>query len=104
MSLRKFFERWWARILFPLLCICTGWVLLPYPGLHNDEVLFVGPQFHLPAAALFQATIFQHAIPLMFLTYLGTLKAWMYAPVLALFEPSYLSVRLPVLLLGGLTV
>jgi len=78
--------------------------LLPYPGLHNDEVLFVGPQFHLPAAALFEAPIFGHAIPLMFLTYLGALKAWLYAPVLALFEPSYLSVRLPVLLLGGLTV
>jgi hypothetical protein len=104
MSLRKFIVRWWAGLLFPLLFICTGWCLLPYPGLHNDEVLFAGPLFHLPSAALFEATIFHHAIPLMSMTYLGDLKAWLYAPVLALFEPSYLSVRLPVLLLGGLTV
>src|SRR5260370_18421820 len=60
--------------------------------------------FPLPAAAIFEATIFHHSIPLMFLTYLGALKAWLYAPVLALFEPSYVSVRLPVLLLGGFTV
>jgi 4-amino-4-deoxy-L-arabinose transferase-like glycosyltransferase len=104
MSLRKFIVRWWADLVFPLLFICTGWCLLPYPGLHNDELLFASAQFHLPAAALFEVTILQHTIPLMFLTYLGALKAWLYAPVLALFEPSYVSVRLPVLLLGGLTV
>ena len=90
MPLRKFIVRWWAGVLFPLLFICTGWVLLPYPGLHNDEVLFAGPLFHLPEATLFQATIFHRAIPLMSMTYLGDLKAWLYAPVLALFEPSSL--------------
>lgn len=104
MSLRKFTLRWWAGFVFSLLFIGIGSCLLPYPGLHNDEVLFAGPQFHLPSAMVFDATIFHRAIPLMFLTYLGALKAWLYAPVLALFPPSYVSVRLPVLLLGGLTV
>ncbi len=104
MFLRKFTLRWWGPLVFPLLFIATGWCLLPYPGLHNDELLFAAPQFHLPAAALFEVTIFHHSVPLMFLTYLGALKAWLYAPVLALFEPSYVSVRLPVLLLGGFTV
>ena len=96
--------RWWAGIAFPLLFIATGWCLLPYPGLHNDEVLFVGPQFHLHGAVQFEATIFNHSMPLMLMTYLGTLKTWLYAPILALFDPSYLSVRMPVILLGGLTV
>src|SRR5260370_10371217 len=104
MFLRKFTLRWWGPLVFPLLFIAPGWCLLPYPGLHNDELLFAAPQFHLPAAALFEVTIFHHSVPLMFLTYLGALKAWLYAPVLALFEPSYVSVRLPVLLLGGFTV
>src|SRR5258708_19671527 len=101
MFLRKFTLRWWATLIFPLLFITTGWCLLPYPGLHNDEVLFANAQFHLPAAVLFGATVFEHTVPLMFLTYLGALKAWLYAPVLALFEPSYGAVRLPVLFLGG---
>jgi hypothetical protein len=104
MSLRKFIVRWWAGLLFPLLFICSGWCLLPYPGLQYDEVLFANPQFHLPASVLFEATIFHHSIPLMSSTYVGMLKAWLYAPVLALYDATYVSVRLPVLLLGGLTV
>lgn len=104
ISSRQVTLRWWAGIAFPLLFIGAGCCFLPYPGLHNDEVLFVTSQFHLPGAVQFEATLFNHSIPLMLMTYLGTLKAWLYAPVLALFEPSYLSVRLPVLLLGGLTV
>jgi hypothetical protein len=54
--------------------------------------------FNLPGAALFEARIRQHTIALMLLTYLGSLKS------LQFFEPSYISVRLPVILLGGLTV
>jgi hypothetical protein len=98
MSLAKFTLRWWADIVFPLLFIATGWCLLPYPGLQTDEVVFVRPQFNLPGAALFEARIRQHTIALMLLTYLGSLKS------LQFFEPSYISVRLPVILLGGLTV
>ena len=101
MFLRKFTLRWWATLVFPLLFITTGWCLLSYPGLHNDEVLFANAQFHLPAAVLFGATVFDHTVPLMFLTYLGALKAWLYVPVLARFERSYASVRLPVLLLAS---
>ncbi len=104
MSFGKFTLRWWADIVVPLLFIATGWCLLPYPGLYNDEVLFVGPQFNLPGAAVFEANIHRHTIPLMLLTYLGSLKSWLYMPILAVLEPSYVSVRLPVLLLGGLTV
>src|SRR5258708_33550107 len=101
MFLRKFTLRWWATLVFPLLFITTGWCLLPYPGLHNDEVLFANAQFHLPAAVLSGATVFYHTVLLMFMTYLASRKAWMYAPALALLEPYYASVRLAVLLLGG---
>jgi len=40
----------------------------------------------------------------MLLTYLGALKSWLYLPILTLFRPSYLTVRLPVLTIGSLTV
>ena len=74
MFLRKFTLKWWAGLLFPLLFIGTGWCLLPYPGLNADEVLSLGAQFHLPAAALFEANVFHHAIPLMAASYVGLLN------------------------------
>jgi len=40
----------------------------------------------------------------MLLTYLGALKSWLYFPILTLLSPSYLTVRLPVLIIGSLTV
>ena len=40
----------------------------------------------------------------MLMSYLGTLKAWVYAPVFALWAPSLFSIRIPVLLVGAATV
>jgi hypothetical protein len=60
--------------------------------------------FQLPAATVFDAQIFHSRVPLMLLTYLGALKSWLYLPILTLFRPSYLTVRLPVLTIGSLTV
>jgi hypothetical protein len=79
-------------------------VLLPYPGIQNDEVLFASAYFGTAGSSLYSLEIFHHHLPLMALTYLGALKTWLYAPILWLAPPSYLTVRLPVLLLGALTV
>jgi len=40
----------------------------------------------------------------MLLSYLGALKSWIYFPILTSIRPSYLTIRLPVLLLGTLTI
>ena len=40
----------------------------------------------------------------MLLSYLGALKAWLYSPILAVWQPSAWSIRLPVLLLGAATI
>ncbi len=40
----------------------------------------------------------------MLLNYLGVLKSWLYFPVLANIRPSYVAVRVPVLIIGSLTV
>jgi hypothetical protein len=40
----------------------------------------------------------------MLLSYLGALKSWIYFPILTRISPSYLTVRLPVLLIGTLTI
>ena len=103
MSLRAFKLAWWPLAVFPLLFFCLGLCLLPYPGLQNDEVLFANALFHVPASDKFHIDLLQYRIPLMLMTYLGALKTWLYAPILALTPPSYWAVRLPVLVLGALT-
>jgi hypothetical protein len=100
----RFNLRWWAALLLPLVFFGLGLAVLPQAGLQNDEVLFATPIFHLPAATVFDAHIFHRRLPLMLLTYLGALKSWLYLPILTLLHPSYLTVRLPVLIIGSLTV
>src|SRR5271170_3406546 len=95
---------WWPAVVLPLVFFCLGLAVLPLPGLEDDEVLFAAPVFHLPAAAVFGVQVFHTQVPLMLLTYLGALKSWLYFPILTLLSPSYLTVRLPVLIIGSLTV
>jgi hypothetical protein len=40
----------------------------------------------------------------MLMSYLGALKSWIYIPVFALFRGSYLTVRIPALVIGAITV
>jgi hypothetical protein len=40
----------------------------------------------------------------MLLSYLGALKSWIYFPILYRIRPSYLTIRLPVLLIGAVTI
>ena len=103
MSLRAFVQQWWPSLLFSLSFLGLGMTLLPRLGLQYDETLFATPQFRDGEAA-YSVTLLGHQLPLMLMTYVGALKTWLYAPILAVFRPSYLTVRLPVLLLGVVTV
>ena len=47
--------------------------------------------------------MFHHNVPLMLLTYMGTLKTWLYSPLLHFWATS-LCVRIPVLLVGSVTI
>jgi hypothetical protein len=101
--IHAFARRWLPNVLFPLTFFSLGWVLLPYPGLQIDETLFAMPHFPGQGAA-YAIRIFRHDLPLMLMPYVGTLKTWLYYPILALCPPSYLEVRVPALLLGAATV
>ncbi len=83
--------------------VLLGACLIPYPGLQNDEVLFENGIF-AARQAFYGMSVFKKPVPLMFASYLGTLKAWIYGPILALWMPGAWSVRLPVLLLGAVTI
>jgi hypothetical protein len=95
--------RIWA-VLCCLLFFLEGLVFIPYIGLQNDELLFGGaiyPPWGVSHLIRFQG----HTFPTMLLSYVGTLKAWLYRVlVFSLWPPSPWSVRLPALLIGVATL
>lgn len=86
--------------LSALFFLCAGLAVLPYPGLQNDEAIFVPPLYSPVITAAYQIG----QVPVMLMDYAGCLKAWLYAPIFAVFPPSLWSIRLPVLLVGTLSV
>jgi hypothetical protein len=82
-----------------VISLGCGWlllqsvVLIPRLGIQNDEALF--------ANGIFPPMLVNFAwkgIPLMVMAYLGALKTWLYAPLLALWPPGPFLVRLPMAL------
>lgn len=93
-----------AALLFCAFFVAAGLLFLPYPGAQYDELLFlngvVRPEFaegwiRLPWAG---------RVPTMLMSYLGTLKALVYAPVFRIWGLNDWALRLPALLLGALSV
>lgn len=76
----------------------TGQALIPLLGVQNDEALF-GYAFFRPRTG-FAVQLGHSPLPLMLMSYLGTLKAWIYRPVFAVFQPGIWSLREPALLAG----
>jgi hypothetical protein len=101
MVIRTFAPKWWPSVLFALIFFSVGWMLLPYLGLQIDEALYAMPHFQDATYAL---TIRGHQLPLMLLQYVGTLKTWLYYPILSFLKPTYLTVTVPVLFLGACTI
>ena len=81
-----------------------GLAFLPLVGIQDDEVLFTTAVFHVPGSGIFHAHIFNSELPLMLLSYLGALKSWIYYPIFDRIRPSYLTIRLPMLLVATFTI
>jgi hypothetical protein len=91
-------------VLFCLLFFLEGLVFVPYVGLQNDELLF-GGGIYPPWGVSHLIRIQGHTFPTMILSYVGTLKAWLYRVLIfSIWQPSPWSVRLPVLLIGVVTL
>ncbi len=80
-----------------------GAALIPYAGVQNDEALFAAPLYEQNSKE-FCIGLFHRKIPLMVMTYVGTLKTLVYIPILHFFGSSIWSVRLPMVLAGALTI
>ncbi|MBX5495143.1 MAG: glycosyltransferase family 39 protein [Bryobacteraceae bacterium] len=82
------------------LFLLTGFAFLDRPGIQTDEALI--------ARALFPATgtegLLGSNVPPMVMSYVGSFKALLWKPVVALFTPSALTLRAPAVLLAAATV
>src|SRR5207302_5020464 len=88
------------------LCVfffLAGFIFTPLAGIQNDEALFAAGIYR-PILVTYSANIFNRDIPLMILSYLGTLKSWVYKPIFGAWRPSAYSTRVPVLLFGALGI
>ena len=94
------------------LCVCSlvvavflslGLLLIPLLGLQTDEVMFIHALW-VPKGGVAWFSFFHHYYPSMMMSYLGALKSWLYAPLLAVCDVTVWTVRIPVLLCGALTI
>ncbi len=82
-----------------LFFLLAGLLYLPQLGIENDEALFSGI-FLKPYGDFYTVRIGHSRIPLMLMSYIGSLKAWLYRPVMSLFGTGLTVLRLPVLMAG----
>ncbi len=94
---------WLAAAGVSLLFCLIGIVFIPYAGAQYDEVLFADC-IYAPDSIEFAAQWGSTQVPVMLMTYIGSLKAALYAPVFHVLGNNHLSLRIPVLLCGAATV
>jgi len=81
----------------------AGLAFLTKTGVENDETIFA-MAFLKPYGGASIIRIGHSRIPLMIMSYIGTLKAWIYRPLLRLFGTGIVVIRLPMLLAGVASV
>ncbi len=94
---------WYACGTLAALLLATELLFLPLPGIQQDEALFIRP-FLRGEPSLYSFSIGKIHVPVMLMDYIGCLKTWLYGPVMLFWRPSVWSIRLPVCLIGAVTV
>src|SRR6476619_4843116 len=79
---------------FIVYMIAAGVLLLPYPGMENDESLFASG-IYAPEQMESHVRVFGHSVCVMIMSYIGALKTWLYIPIFKLWQPWSTSLRLP---------
>ena len=89
-----------------LLCVAFfafGCVFMPYTGAQYDEVLFASPIYPPHIGEFFLETPIGK-LPVMVMTYVGAVKTWLLWPLLKLFGPSHVVMRLPMLVAATVSI
>ena len=91
-----------SALICCVLFFALGYAFVPLAGLQTGEAIFAKGIYD-SANVSYSIEVFHRKLPLMLMPYVGALKSWLYAPILAICQPSPYAVRLPVLLLGSVT-
>jgi hypothetical protein len=86
-----------------LFFILSGLLFVPLLGIEDDESLFAAPLLN-PRAWHFAIKSRQLRIPLMVMSYIGTLKTLLYSAVFRIAHPGVWSTRIPMLLAGAASI
>jgi len=90
----------WPALVASLLFFVTGSAFVSLLGPQNDEALFANGIFK-PYAVAYTLQLGRSSLPLMLMSYLGTLKSWLYRPIFRLFGTGVTAMRLPMVLAGA---
>jgi 4-amino-4-deoxy-L-arabinose transferase-like glycosyltransferase len=101
-------DRTTSRQIFWALCasalfLALGAIFIPRAGLQTDEALF-GTPLYLNHNNDLWSRLAGGNVPLMIMTYLGSLKSLLFAPIFETLGVNIWTIRLPVVLLGGATI
>src|SRR5688572_25421854 len=89
-------------LAFCLVFVILGCLWISEVGIQADEALFsagIYPPFEDKVPRLFGKPF-----PLMVMSYVGTLKANVWWPILSIWRPSAVSLRVPAVLIGAVTI
>jgi len=86
-----------------LLFFLTGSAFVSRLGIQNDEALFANGIFK-PYAVAYKYPWGRNGLPLMLMSYLGTLKSWIYRPIFQQFGAGVWAMRVPMLLAGTASI
>ena len=78
----------------------SGVAFVPHLGVQNDEALFASPLFP-PQGWFYRIRLFHSDIPLLLMSYLGTLKTLLYMPIFHWFGTHQEAVRIPAVIAGA---
>ena len=92
-----------GAVLFCTLFLALGVPWIERPGIQTDEALFAAG-IYPPFDHRFVVHIFKHDYALMEMTYVGALKARLWAFIFKVWPPSPASVRVPSVVLGAVSV
>jgi 4-amino-4-deoxy-L-arabinose transferase-like glycosyltransferase len=95
-----------AGVFALLLCVLFIAIAVPWidkPGIQTDEALFAGG-IYPPFDERSVIQIFGHDYPIMVMSYVGALKARIWAVIFEFWPPSPASVRIPSVLFGALSI
>ena len=86
-----------------LFFVVVGIAFVPQAGIEDDEAMIVSGMYIQEGFAQ-RIKIFGYDTPVMFMSYVGALKSWIYTPIFALWKPSPATLRVPVILISALTI